>query len=326
MTVLQRSEMAAGFPEPKGSIPQLLRIGPAMNILPRDKQIQVIAALTEGMSIRAVERITGIHRDTIMRLGYRVGMGCAELHDRRVVGLRVGRIELDELWAFVGKKQKRVTRADMGVKGDAYTFIALASTAKAIISYRTGKRDGANTEDFIFDLRERVLGSPELSTDAWSPYQPAIRAAFGERVAYGQINKTYSVVDLRPAASVRYSPADVVKVDRYAVSGAPVTISTSYVERSHLSLRMANRRFGRLTNAFSKKMTNHAASVSLYVAYYNFSRVHEALRATPAMALGIADHVWSIGELLDAATSMSGPEEGRRKAKPRLRVIEGGLS
>lgn len=297
-----------------------------MNVLSRDKQIQVIAALTEGMSIRAVERITGIHRDTIMRLGKRVGIGCAELHDRRVVGLRVGRIELDELWAFVGKKQKRVTRADLGVKGDTYTFVALASTAKAIISYRTGKRDGANTEDFIFDLRERLLGSPELSSDAWSPYQPAIRAAFGKKVDYGQINKTYSVVDLRPHASVRYSPADVVAVERRAVSGMPGHISTSYVERSHLSLRMANRRFGRLTNAFSKTLTNHAASVSLYVGYYNFCRVHEALRATPAMALGIADHVWSIGELIDTAMSMSEPEGGRRRKKPRLRVIEGGKS
>lgn len=245
-----------------------------MNNLSRDQQIQVVACLTEGMSIRATERLTGIHRDTIMRLGVRVGTGCAELHDRRVVGLRVGRVELDELWAFVGKKQKRVKPAEAAVKGDAYTFIALAATAKAIISYRTGKRDGANTEDFIFDLRERVLGAPEISTDAWSPYNPAIRAAFGPNVAYGQINKTYSVVDLRPHAAVRYSPADVVAVERRAVSGMPAHISTSYVERSHLSLRMSNRRFGRLTNAFSKKLTNHAASVSLYVAYYNFCRVH----------------------------------------------------
>jgi IS1 family transposase len=297
-----------------------------MNVLSRDQQIQIIAALTEGMSIRATERLTGVHRDTIMRLGVRMGVGCAELHDRQMVGIRAGRIELDELWAFVGKKQKRTTPEDAATKGDAYTFIALASSAKAIISYRTGKRDTGNTADFIFDLRERVLGSPELSSDGFASYQPAIRDAFGADAAYGQIVKTYSVVDLRPAASVRYSPADVVQVERRAVSGDPAHISTSYVERSHLSLRMTNRRFGRLTNAFSKTLTNHAASVSLYVAYYNFCRVHEALRATPAMALGIADRVWSIGDLLDAALSMSKPADGRRLQKPRLRVIDGGKS
>src|ERR1700736_5936802 len=128
-----------------------------MNTISRDKQIQIIAALTEGMSIRAVERITGIHRDTVMRFGARVGRGCAELHDRMMVGLRVGRIELDELWAFVGKKQKQVTRKDSLVKGDQYTFIALASSAKAILAYHTGKRHGDTTDLFIQDLRQRVL-------------------------------------------------------------------------------------------------------------------------------------------------------------------------
>ena len=297
-----------------------------MNNLPRDKQIDIIAALSEGMSIRAVERLTGVHRDTIMRLGARVGRGCAELHDRMFVGIRAPRIECDELWAFVGCKQRNVTRANVPVKGDQYTFIAIAASAKAILAYRTGKRDGENTDLFIRDLRERVLGTPEISTDGFHPYRPAIRDAFGDRVAHGVITKTYSVTDLRRDASHRYSPAAVVAVAREAVIGQPKEISTSYVERSNLSLRMASRRFTRLTNGFSKKLDNHAAAVSLYVAHYNLCRWHETIRSTPAEALGLTDHAWSIGELLDAAlaTQPITPETTAPDRRKRFRVIDGG--
>jgi IS1 family transposase len=223
-----------------------------MNNLPRDQQIEIIAALTEGMSIRSVERITGVHRDTIMRLGARVGRGCWELHDRMMVGLRVGRIECDELWAFVGKKQKQTTRHEF-TKGDQYTFVALASSAKPILSYRTGKRDGENTDLFVQDLRERVLGAPEFSTDGWSPYQNAIRDAFGNRVAHGVITKTYRVTHLAVnEASRRYSPAAVIAVSRDVVSGIPSDISTSYVERQNLSVRMSSRRFTRLTTGLAR--------------------------------------------------------------------------
>ena len=149
-----------------------------MSALSRDQQIQVIGCLTEGMSFRAIERLTGIHRDTIMRLGARVGRGCAELHDRIMVGLRVGRIEMDELWAYVGKKQRHLKRTDSSEKGDQYTFVALASSSRAIIGYRTGKRNGDATDQFVQDLRGRVIGAPEISTDGYLPYQPAIRDAF----------------------------------------------------------------------------------------------------------------------------------------------------
>jgi IS1 family transposase len=296
-----------------------------MNILSRDQQIQIIAALTEGMSIRAVERLTGIHRDTIMRLGARVGAGCAALHDRTMHSLRVGRIELDEIWGYVGCKQKNVGRKDLAVKGDQYTFIALASTARAIITFRTGKRDSANTHEFAHDLRERVLGSPEISTDGFLPYQNAIRSAFGNRVAHGQIVKTYSVTNLGKSAAVRYSPAQVVAVSREVISGVPAEISTSYVERQNLSLRMASRRFTRLTNGFSKKLEHHEAAISLYVMHYNFCRVHEAHgNMTPAMSLGIADHVWSLGELIGAALAIVPDDLGRRRKPVTLTVIEGG--
>jgi IS1 family transposase len=297
-----------------------------MNVLSRDQQIQVIGALTEGMSIRAIERMTGIHRDTIMRLGAKVGKGCAVLHDRMMVGIRTGRIECDELWAFVGKKQKHLKRGDSAEKGDAYTFVGLASTSRAIISYLTGKRNTGNTQEFMADLRERVIGSPEISTDGFTPYQPAVRDSFGNS-AHGVITKTFSVTHLGgKAAQHRYSPAAVIAVEREAVQGEPENINTSYVERSNLSIRMANRRFTRLTNGFSKKLDNHCAAVSLYVAHYNLCRVHESLRTTPAVQLGIADHAWSLGELIDAAlaTQPTDPVVTAPMRRKAFTVIQGG--
>jgi len=244
-----------------------------------------------------------------------------------MVGLRVPRIECDELWQYVGCKQKRVTPANVAVKGDQYTFVALAASTKAIIAYRTGKRDSDNTDLFIRDLRERVLGTPEISTDGFHPYRDTIRHAFGKRVAHGVISKTYSVTDLRKDAAHRYSPAAVVAVSRETVIGEPTDISTSYAERSNLSIRMGSRRFTRLTNGFSKKLENHAAAVSLYVAHYNLCRWHETIRSTPAEALGLADHPWSIGELLDAAlaTDQDAPENAPDR-RQRFRVINGGKS
>ena len=302
-----------------------------MNILSRDKQIDIIAALCEGVGIRATARLTNTNRKTVGRLALHVGRGCAELHDRMMVGLRVPRLELDELWAFVGCKQKRVTAQDALIRGDQYTFIALAASAKAIIAYHTGKRSADTTDIFIRDLRERVLGSPEISSDGYYPYTETIRHAFGDRVAHGVIVKHYSAGSLGVAeAARRYSPAAVVAVSRDVISGAPAEISTSYVERQNLTVRMGSRRFTRLTNGFSKKLENHAAAVSLYVAHYNFCRVHEALtpdvrhQMTPAMTLGLTDHSWSIGELIDAAlaTDPSAPENMRDR--PQFRVIEGG--
>jgi len=180
---------------------------PCANILPKSKQIEIIAALTEGMGTRATARLTGANRETVGKLALQVGMGCAALHDRRMLGIRVNRIELDELWSFVGKKQARAARHEFA-KGDQYVFIAMAGTQKAILSYRIGKRDSENTDLFIRDLRERVLGTPEISSDGFKPYLPAIRDAFGNRVAHGVVTKTYSVVHLNVSeASRRYSPA-----------------------------------------------------------------------------------------------------------------------
>ncbi|HET9715372.1 MAG TPA: transposase [Pseudolabrys sp.] len=300
-----------------------------MNILPREKQIEVIAALCDGLGVRAAARITGVNRGTVAALALKVGRGCAELHDRMMVGLRPARVELDELWSFVAKKQARVNKNELAAAaiGDQYTFLALASSSRAIIAYRTGKRDSGTTHDFIADLRQRVIGLPEISTDGYTPYRTAIRSEFGNRIAHGVIDKTYSVTHLAVnEASRRYSPAQVVAVSRDVISGVPAEISTSYVERSNLTLRMSSKRFARLSNGFSKRLENHCAAVSLFVAYYNLCRVHESLKSTPAMALGVSDHVWTIGKLLDdaIATQPITPTTPAPERRKQFRVIDGG--
>jgi IS1 family transposase len=199
----------------------------------------------------------------------------------------------------------------------------MSASAKAIIAYRTGKRDMENTDLFVQDLRQRVIGAPEISTDGFHPYKVAIRDAFNGRASHGVIVKTYSVTNLAVKdAARRYSPAEVVSVSREVESGLPAYISTSYVERQNLTLRMTQKRFARLTNGFSKKLTNHAAAVSLYVAHYNLCRVHEALRTTPAVALGIADRVWTIGDLIDAVLQLE-PNRPVRVTR-NFTVIDGG--
>jgi len=237
----------------------------------------LLTALCEGVGIRAAARLTGVNRGTVGSLALRVGMGCMELHDRLMVGIRTERLELDEAWSFVGKKQKNIKRHEINAKGDQYVFIGMAGTQKAIISWGVGKRNTESTMDFLHDLRSRVIGQPEISTDGFHPYRPAIRDAFGDNASHGVIVKTYSVTNLAKDAVTRYSPAQVVAVSREVVSGDPEQyVSTSYVERQNLSLRMGSRRFTRLTNGFSKKLDNHVAAVALYVAHYNLCRVHEA--------------------------------------------------
>jgi IS1 family transposase len=291
------------------------------NILPRKKQVEIIAALTEGCSIRAVERLTGIHRDTIMRLGLRVGIGCAKLHNALMRDLHVSRLEFDEIWAYVGKKRNQVKETDPETIGDQYTFIALAGASKAIIAYRTGKRDAVNTRAFVADVRQRCINAPEISSDAWRAYPGAVEQEFGWQVDYGTIDKNYKYMNT-PEAARRYSPGSVVAVQRRTVFGSPDHISTSYVERQNLTVRMQQRRFTRLTNAFSKKLENHMGAVALYVAWYNFCRVHETLRVTPAMQLGVVDHVWTIAELIAAA--LDGEIAEPPVQRGRFQVIEGG--
>ena len=259
-----------------------------------------------------------------MRLGVRVGEGCALVHDRLMRDLQVAQIELDEIWSFVGKKQKRVTRDDGVDVGDQYLFTAMDATDKAILSYTVGKRTADNTQAFVADLRERVINRPNISSDAFNAYPEAGELAFGDDVDYGQSIKVLHG-EPGPGAARRYSPGDVVGVNRRRVTGNPKRICTSYVERSNLTVRMQSRRFTRLTNGFSRKLRNHEAAISLFIAHYNFCRVHEIIRMTPAMMLGVTDHIWTIAKLIEAATMDQAPEpEGKRVG--RFRVVDGGLS
>jgi IS1 family transposase len=256
---------------------------------------------------RRFERWTDVNRNTIMSLALRVGEGCKRLHDRTMRDLQVNLIELDEQWDFVAKKQRHVKQGDPDSYGDAWVFIALASTQKAVLSYRVGKRSGENTEALAMDLRARIVNRPQITSDGYAPYVPAIQAAFGRAVDYAMITKKYVSDSSLPDAAHRYSPGRVSGVDRTVIRGIPKSehISTSYVERFNLSSRMQMRRFTRLTNGFSKKLESHAAAVALWVSFYNLCRVHETLRCTPAMALGVTDHIWTVGELIEAALEPS---------------------
>ena len=319
-----------------------------MNVLPRDRQVRIIAALTEGLSIRATERLTDTHRDTIMRLGVRIGQGCAKLHDALMRDLQVGLVQMDEQWAFIGKKEKRVREGDAPELGDCYVWIALDSTSKAVLSYVVGKRTGEQALAIALDLRARVVNRPQITSDGLSAYVGAIDLAFGSHaVDFAQLVKVYRAVPGNDAAH-RYSPGEVIGAEKQVVFGNPDEdkISTSHVERFNLTTRMQMRRFTRLTSGFSKKLANHRAAISLYLAWYNLCRVHETIRCTPAMALGVTDHIWTIGELVDAALNppaapplptpdpqtfeglsaaqAKGDPTGGKMRRPRLTVIKGG--
>jgi IS1 family transposase len=242
-----------------------------------------------------------------MRLSTRVGAGCARLHDRMMRDLQVNLIELDEQWDFVAKKQRHVQPGDSEECGDAWLFVALAATQKAVLSYVVGKRTAENTEALAMDLRARIVNRPQITSDGYAPYIGAVECAFGTSVDFAMLTKKYVSDSSLPDAAHRYSPGHVTGVDRTVIRGLPnsAKISTSYVERFNLSSRMQMRRFTRLTNGFSKKLENHRAAVALWIAYYNLCRVHETLRCTPAMALGVTDHIWTIAELAQAALAPS---------------------
>ncbi len=269
------------------------------NNLPTEKKVLAVAMLAEGSSIRSIERITGVHRDTIMRLGIRVGEACVKIHDEKMRGLTCKQIEVDEIWGFVGAKRKNAPR--VGAYGDVWTFVGLDADTKVIPSFVVGKRDTYHARAFMDDLAGRMANRIQVSTDALAAYPDAFERSFGAGSDYGQIVKTYSVTNLNQAASGRYSPADVVQVERTVISGMPDVsrICTSHVESQNLTLRMHCRRLTRLTNAFSKKFENFQAAVALNFAYYNFCKTHSSLRMTPAMAAGVEKSIWTVGELVE---------------------------
>jgi IS1 family transposase len=275
------------------------------NVLPMGERVRVVSALVEGTSLRATERLTGVFRQAITNLLLSVGDGCRSLLDERMRDLHCDVLELDEVWTFVGCKEALRDESDPPEYGDAYTWVALDARTKIVPCFCVEKRTAAAANAFAADLRARVLGKPQITTDGFKPYVEAIEAAFGSRVDYAQILKTYQTDEAGGASrdDVRYSRGRVVRSVKRTVTGTPDehNISTSYVERSNLTLRMGQRRFTRLTNAFSKKVENLRAAVALHFGHYNFCRVHMTLRVTPAMEAGLTDHVWSVEELITAA-------------------------
>lgn len=281
--------------------PRALVKEPAVNTLKLEKKIQVLNALIEGNSIRSTERMTGVHRDTITRVVVEVGNKCQQMLDEKLVDLKVDEVECDEIWCYVRKKQKRVTPLDNAREvGDQYVFVAMDANTKLVASHLIGKRTGENALELMRDLQWRVNCRFQLTTDGYRPYLEAVERTFGRNIDFAQLVKLYGGDE---KTRERYSPSEIVEAIPVPVTGNPKPdkISTSYVERQNLTMRMQMRRFTRLTNAFSKKLANLKAAVALHFAHYNFMRVHRTLRVTPAMQAGIADHIWTWDEILNAA-------------------------
>ncbi len=271
------------------------------NVLPRDKQLAILRCLVEGCSVRATERMVDVSRETVLSLLVRVGEGCEKLLDATMRNLKCECLELDEIWGFIQKKQRHVKKdEDSANVGDAWTFIALDADTKLIPAFRVGKRDAENTNAFVADLASRLTTRPQITSDGLALYIDAIEASFGRDVDYGQVIKSY---EAEPAGAGRYSPPKVSQVEKAIVFGNPDldSMSTSFVERQNLTMRMQIRRMTRLTNAFSKLTRNHRAATALHIAHYNFVRRHQTLRVSPAMAAGITETLWDMGQLLDAA-------------------------
>ncbi len=271
-----------------------------MNVLSKEKQDIVIGALPEGTTIRSVERLSGIHRDTIMRLGVRVGQSCAKILDEKMRDLNCERIEVDELWGFIGKKKYYASHADRAQGlGDVWTFLSIDPVTKLMPSYLVGQRDRYHAVAFMEDLASRLNNRIQLSSDAMTAYADAVEMAFGADIDYAQIVKEYS----SPSAEEqrRYTPATLSAVYKSAIVGAPNPdlVCTSYIERANLTMRTHCKRLARLTLAFSKKLQNFKAAVALHLAYYNFVKTDRTLRCTPAMAAGIESSHWTIGNLVD---------------------------
>jgi len=271
------------------------------NILPMEKKVAVISALAEGSGIRQTERITGVNRETIMHLGVRVGQGCAALLDRKMRGLSCRHLQVDEIWGFIGKKERHLRPDDDPTLGDVWTFCAIDSDTKMVPSFKVGKRNGATANAFVADIKSRMANRVQISSDALREYVDAIELSFGSEVDFAQVIKTYTHDD-SIIAERKFSAPEVVTTEKRRVIGHPNMrlASTSHVERLNGTTRLHMRRLTRLTYAFSKKLANFEAATALHFAYYNFVKRHNALRMTPAMAAGIERDFWTVGNLLEA--------------------------
>ena len=271
-----------------------------MNKLTLQERTQILHLLCEGSSIRAVTRITGASKKAVSKLLVDAGKVCLAYHDENVRNVEAKRVQCDEIWTFTHCKQKNVARAKAAPPeaGDTWTWVALDADSKLIVSWLVGGRSAEYALAFMDDVRERLANRVQLTTDAHRAYLEAVEGAFGGDVDYAQLVKLYGEEPGR-SPERRYSPAVCTGAKKVRVEGSPdpAHVSTSYVERNNLTMRMHMRRFTRLTNAFSKRIENHACAVALHMLYYNFVKVHGKLRMSPAMAAGVADRLWDVSDI-----------------------------
>jgi IS1 family transposase len=270
------------------------------NVLSTSKRVQIVSALVEGCGIRATARMAGVSKDTVMKLWREIGEACIAFQDRTLRNLPCKRLQVDEIWSFVYSKAKNVPAeraGEFGI-GDVWVFTAVDADTKLMPSFLVGSRDAGCATEFMQDLAGRLSNRVQLTSDGHKMYLQAVEDAFSGAVDFAQLVKVYGAAPEGP--EIRYSPAECLGCQKMAVQGDPdpAHVSTSYVERANLTIRMSVRRFTRLTNAFSKKVENHTAAFGLFSAHYNFVRIHKTLRVTPAMAAGVTDRLWSVEDLV----------------------------
>ena len=286
------------------------------NRLPLETRVRILSMLTEGTSMRSVSRLCDVSINTVAKLLEDAGEACLAHHDEHVRGVKAERIQCDEIWSFCYAKAKNVEKAKAAPDqaGDVWTWTALDADNKLMISYFVGDRTGESARNLMYDLSGRIAGRVQITTDGFKAYLRAVEGAFGDDADYAMLDKIYGAPKGESHPERKYSPAECVGARKVVVQGKPdmKEVSTSYVERSNLSLRMQNRRFTRLTNAFSKKFQSHVHALALYFTFYNFARIHKSLRVTPAMAAGISDKLWTMEDIV-ALIDARAPQPKSRK-------------
>jgi IS1 family transposase len=286
---------------------------PGMNKLPLAKRVQILSMLCEGSSMRSIARVCDVSFNTVAKLLVDAGRACAAFHDAEVRGVKARRVQCDEIWSFTYAKQKNVAtaKAAPAEAGDTWTWTALDADSKLIVSWLVGGRDSGYGIAFMDDVASRLANRVQLTTDGHKAYLEAVEGAFGADVDYAMLIKLYGAAPEGPQR--RYSPAECIGARKTRIEGNPdpAHVSTSYVERQNLTMRMQMRRFTRLTNGFSKKFENHVHMVGLYTVWYNFVKVHKAHRLSPAMAAGVADRLWSVEDIANLVEAAE-PKPGKR--------------
>lgn len=293
-----------------------------MNKLTNEARAKILHLLCEGMSIRAITRLTGASKNTVAKLLIDAGKACAAYHDANVRNVKASRVQVDEIWSFTYAKQKNVAAAKAAPDhaGDTWTWTAIDADSKMIVSYLVGGRDAEYAMWFMDDLASRLANRVQLTSDGHKSYLQAVEGAFGCDVDYAMLVKMYGNVG--GSEQRRYSPAECTGIKKTRIEGNPDVnhVSTSYVERSNLTMRMHMRRFTRLTNAFSKKVENHAHAVALHMMYYNFVRVHKTLRVTPAMEAGVSERLWEIKDIAKLVEDAEGAPKKRGSYKKQHQI------